>query len=568
MEQVFVQLSVLIILATGVAFVLRALGQPLVLAYLLAGVAAGPLGLNVVHGGELITALSSFGIALLLFLVGLELNLERLRRLVRPAGLLGAGQIVATTLLGFALLRWFGVSGLGAWYLALAFTFSSTIIVVKVLADKQELDSLSGRLTVSVLLVQDALAMLVLIALPGLGTSYASLQWLAVAVGLTKGVLLVGLVLLCGRYLLPRVFASCARSSELLSLAAIAWCLLITLVASGLGLSLAIGAFVAGLSLAELPYNLAISARLSTLRDFFIVLFFISLGSQLTIAALGPLQPLFWALTLFVGIGNPIIVFALMCWRGYRARTSLGVALSMGMVSEFSLVLMQVGVQFGHIQPAAAQLVTAVGAVTITVATYLLAHAEAVYRALAPLLKYFERADSAVEAHAPVEGALEGHVVLFGYHRLGERITHTLEALGRRVLVVDFNPDVIASLTARGLPCLYGDMGDIEVLDRAHIQAASMVVSTVPDINDNLRLLQDLRQRGGATPVYVTAVTWHDCVDLYRAGADYVIFPHYLSAEHFSLMLQELALNPDRVRVDRERHLRELAERYGAQTRA
>lgn len=566
MENVFVELSLLIILATGAAFFLRALGQPLVLAYLAAGIAAGPAVLNLVQSHELISALSSFGITLLLFLVGIELNFQRLRHLIQRTSLIALGQVGITALLGYGLLQLFHVGGQTGWYLALALTFSSTIIAVKVLADRQELDALSGRITVSTLLVQDALAMVALILLPGLGTAAVALRGLIIAVELSKAVLLISGVLLCGRYLLPKLFASCARSAELLTLGAIAWCLLVTLTAAWLGLSVQIGALVAGLALANLPYNLEISARLVTLRDFFIVLFFIALGSQLSLSALGGLQPLFWVLTAFVLIGNPLIVFFLMTARGYRARTSLLVGLSMGMISEFSLVLIQLGVQQGQVTPNLAALVTAVGAVTLTVSPYLLAHADGVYRLLAPLLKRFERQlNSSEEATAPT--VLTGHVVLFGYHRLGERLAHTLTTLGRHVLVVDFNPDVISTLKERGTPCLYGDMGDMELLGHAQLEHASMIISTVPDINDNLRLLKDLRGKGSQIPIYVTATSWPDCETLYQAGADYVIFPHYLSGEHFSLMLRELAVNPDRVRVDRAVHLQELAQHYAGRSR-
>lgn len=566
MEQVFVEFSLLIILATGAAFFLRALGQPLVLAYLLAGVAAGPLWLNLVSSRGLVNALSSFGIALLLFLVGLELNFERLRHLASRAVVLGLAQVAITTLAAVTLLHFFKVDGLGAWYLGLALAFSSTVIVVKVLADKQELDSLPGRITVGTLLVQDALAMLALIILPGLGMAVVTLQGLAVAVGIAKGVLLATAALLTGRYILPRLFSACARSSELLALASIAWCMLVVVVAAWLGLSLAMGAFVAGLALAGLPFNLAIAARLSTLRDFFIVLFFIGLGSQLSFSGFGELQPLLWTLIALVLIGNPLIAFMIMCWRGYRARTSLVVALALGMVSEFSLVLVQLGAQLNQIKPLQAQLITAVAAVTITITTYLLVHVESVYRKLAPILKRFERSTLSGEVPtAPVE--LSGHVVLFGYHRLGERLAHTLSTLGRQVLVIDFNPEVISTLKKRGVPCLYGDMGDMELLEYAQLERASMIISTVPDINDNLRLLKDLRGRGSQIPIYVTATSWPDCEALYQAGADYVIFPHYLSGEHFSLMLRELAVNPDRVRVDRTKHLAELAQHYANRSR-
>ena len=557
MEYTFIEISLLIVLATGAGLILSALKQPTIIAYLAAGFMAGPAGLKLVTDPSFMSALSSFGIAFLLFLVGLELNPGRLRQLGAKAPLVALAQMTFTVAVGYALVHAFGLRDLAAWYVALALTFSSTIVVVKVLTERHELESLWGRITLTILLLQDLWAVAALVVLTT-GSATAGLPSATVALSLGRGVLLAGGLVLASRYLLPTVFAAVARTPELLFLAALSWCFVVALTAGAVGVSIEIGAFAAGLTLAPLPYSVEISARIRSLRDFFVTIFFIALGTQLTFTGLGQLQPLLWTLTAFVLIGNPLIVFATMVALGYRHRTSLQVGLTMGMVSEFSFVLMGLGLKLGHVTPEEVALVTTVGVITIGITTYLLAHGEAVYRWLKPLLVRLNR-----EPEPPV-GAVPStnHVLVFGYHRLGERIVEELARLHEPVLVVDFDPTVIHRLASRSVPALYGDMGDVDVLEHAKLDRARMVISTVPDVADNLLLLANLRHHGLTLPVYATATNWEDTEALSRAGAAYVIFPHYLSGEHFSLMLRDLARKPARLERERTSHLAALKQRY------
>ena len=564
MGSIFFQVSLLIVLATVLAVVFHALKLPSVLAYLGAGVLVGPLALNLISETGSLQALSTFGIAFLLFLVGIELDVKRLRSLGRNAPLIGLGQVVLTVGLGYLIVRAFGLTNLSAWYVSLSLAFSSTIIIIKLLSEKNELESLSGRLTLAMLLLQDAVAILAMVILSSVSiTHQATLP--AILMALARGALLVLSTFVVSHFLLPPLFARLARTSELLLLASLSWCLLVALNSQVLGFSVEIGAFLAGLSLASLPYNLEISARVRSLRDFFITLFFVALGTQLTFAGLGNYQPLFWALTAFVILGNPLIVLILMGSLGYRKRLSFMVGLTVGMISEFSLVLMGLGLTLGHVSPSEVALVTTVGAVTITFTSFTISHAEFLYQWLKPFLNLFERATSQAEFES-LPPQLTGHVVLIGYHRLGEKLATTLVGLNKKVLIIDFNPDVVSGLSKAGKLCLYGDMTDVDILAHARVAQAEMVISTNSDVADNLFLLQNIRAQGLTIPVYVTAVTWRDCRELYQAGADYVIFPHYLSSEHFSLILRELALNHNRVLVDKQKHLQELEAHYAGRT--
>lgn len=563
MNLLFQNVSILILIATAFAIILRQLKQPLILAYILAGVVAGPLGFKIITSPDLIQSLSSFGIAFLLFLVGLELNLKQLRSLGRSALFIGLGQMLFTVLISYLTLFAFKIPYIPALYISLALAFSSTIIVVKLLAEKKEIDSLHGRLSISLLLLQDALAIMALITVSSLSNS-GNLPMLSILVALAKGACIAAASLLLGRFALAKLFSYIAHSGELLFLTSLAWCFLVSLATYALGLSIEIGAFLAGLALASTPYNLEISARIKSLRDFFVTLFFIVLGSQFTFAGLGNLQPLFWIFVVLVAVANPLIVLSLMSLLGFKKRTSFFVGQNFGMISEFSFVLVGLGLALGHVSSQLMALVVAVGVVTITVSTYSITHGESLYRFLLPYLGWFERRHSPI-AESPLT-QLSGHVVLVGYHRLGERIASTLQDLNKTTLIIDFNPDAIRKLNAQGKLCLYGDMGDIEIIERARVAEASMVISTNPDAHDNLLLIKNLRERGLKTPVYVTANSWHDCNELYKHGADYVIFPHYLSAQHFSLILREVAINRDRILVDKQKHLRELELRYAINT--
>ncbi len=559
MNNLFTEIGLLIIVATLIAIITHFLRQPAILAYVLTGILLGPLGLKIVQQTEAITQLSSFGIALLLFLVGLELDLVKLRAIGKPSLVLGLGQVVFTATFGYLIIRLFGISSLTAWYIAVALTFSSTIIIVKLLSEKKVLDSLHGRLAVGMLLVQDFLAILALIILGGFAGYKNPNIGATIIFTLCQGLLLIIIAWLAGRWLLPPIFNRLAHSYELLFLTSISWCLLFAGLASYVGFPIEIGAFLAGLALAPLPYNLDIKAKVRGIRDFFLTLFFIILGSQLIFE---PNQVSWLAiivLSLFVLIGNPLIVMIILGLMNYRKRTSFLVGLTVAQISEFSLILMGLGLRLGHISPADASLVTIIGVITITISTYFITWDEKIYRWLSPYLNIFEKSTTYDETEP---ATISGHVVIFGYHRLGEHVVAALQKLGNPIVVIDFNPVAIRHLQQQKIPCFYGDMTDLELLEKSKMHNASLIISTNSDIFDNLTLLQNLKLHKIKVPFYATADTWHDARDLYRAGVDYVIFPHYLAGVHFSHDLIESLAHHEQLQVDKAKHLAELEHRY------
>lgn len=558
-ERLFLDISAIVVMATVLGLLARWLKQPLILGYVLAGVILGPAVLGFIAEPQVIEVLSTFGIAFLLFLVGLELDLNKLKVIGQPSLILGFGQVAFTAAIGFIIVRAFGLNVVPAAYVAVALTFSSTIIVVKLLSERQAIESLYGRLAIGMLLVQDFIAIFALILLSGFtGTSIPSTAELTFI--LLKGAGLIMLALLSGRYLLPHLFLRLARSSELLLLSSIAWCFIFGLIAVIGGFSLEIGAFLAGLALARLPYHLEIVGRVKSLRDFFITIFFVVLGSQLIFSTAASLMVPFVVLSLFVLIGNPLIVMLLMKYMGYTKRTGFLVGLTVAQISEFSLILVNLGWRLGHVGTTEVALVTLVGITTITLSSYLITYGDTIYRWLAPYLNIFERKTVREKQDLPNE--LSGHIVIFGCDRLGEKLVHSIMKLNWPLLVIDFDPETVLRLKKHNIPCIYGDMADPDLYDQAHLNNAKLIISTVPDLADNQLLMQDAKKRGVSAPIYVTADTWHDTQTLYKNGADYVVFPHYLSGEHMSELLQDLTQNPQAIATQREQHLADLKLHY------
>ncbi|MEE4238962.1 MAG: cation:proton antiporter, partial [Anderseniella sp.] len=388
---VFTEMAVLLLFAAAVGAVGVRLRQPLIVAFIAVGILVGPSVLGWVSANDQIDLLAKFGITLLLFVVGLKLDLHIIRTMGPVALATGLGQVLFTSVIGYLIALAFGMRPISALYVAVALTFSSTIIIVKLLSDKREVDTLHGRIALGFLIVQDLVVVLAMIGLNAAGTSGGeSLTYAALAVLLKGGVFII-LIGLATRYLLPRLLHQLARSPELLVLFGIAWAVALATAGAALGFSKEVGAFVAGVSLASTPYRDALGARLVSLRDFLLLFFFIDLGARLDLGLLGAQLVEALVFSLFVLIGNPLIVMVIMGALGYRARTGFLAGLTVAQISEFSLILAALGVTLGHIDRETMGLITLVGLVTISVSTYLIIYSHQLYERLAPWLKLFER---------------------------------------------------------------------------------------------------------------------------------------------------------------------------------
>ena len=389
---VFTEMAVLLLMAAVIGAIGVRLRQPLIVAFIAVGVLVGPSVLGWVSANDQVDLLAKLGIALLLFVVGLKLDLHIIRTMGLVALATGLGQVFFTSVVGYIIAISLGMSPVTALYVAVAMTFSSTIIIVKLLSDKREVDALHGRIAIGFLIVQDIVVVLVMIGLNALGEAgdSASLGRGVIEV-LVKGGLFIAAIGLLMRYLLTPLLHQLARSRELLVLFAIAWAVALGAAGTHLGFSKEVGAFLAGVSLASTPYREVIGARLVSLRDFLLLFFFIDLGAGLELGTLEAQLGSAIIFSLFVLIGNPLIVMAIMGVMGYRKRTGFLAGLTVAQISEFSLILGALGLSLGHVDANTMGLITLVGLITISASTYMILYSHPLYLWFAPWLGVFER---------------------------------------------------------------------------------------------------------------------------------------------------------------------------------
>lgn len=538
MEQIFLELTLIICLAAGLSVFFRYLKQPPILAYILAGILIGPLSLFQVESGEVLESLAQIGITLLLFMLGLEMRLKDLKSIGKVALYTGIGQILFTSLFGYLICLALGFDPLASLYLSIALTFSSTIIIVKLLSDKKDLKSLYGKISVGFLLIQDFVAIIALIILAGFNTGGSGeVSIFTFLLLILKAIVLIGWTIVLSNTLLPKVINEVAKSTEILFLFSLAWAFgMAALVSSPLvGFSIEIGGFLAGLALANSVQNFQIVAKVRSLRDFFITIFFVTLGMQMMFDNfLGIIIPSL-LLSAFVLIGNPLIVMVILGLMGYRKRTSFMAGLTVAQISEFSLIVMFMGNQIGHVSDEAISIITMVSAITFVISTYMIMGNEQLYRILAPFLSVFEK-KNAKEKRIDVK-EMKDHVVLLGANRMGESIIDALLQNKDEVIIVDFDPEVIKRLNDKGLPNIFGDITDPEIQEHISLQKAKLVISTVPDVEDNLHVIQSLRKTNKKTMIVVFALEGDDAKVLYHAGANYVVLPHLAGGRHVARIL-------------------------------
>jgi len=511
-------------LAGGAALLLR---QPLVVGLIAAGIAVGPQALGLVDETTEIELLAKLGIALLLFIVGLKLDVRLIGRLGPVALATGIGQVLFTSIVGYFIAVGLGFDTVPALYIAVALTFSSTIIIVKLLTDKREIDDLHGRIAIGFLIVQDIVVVIAMIIITASGDGDASVGTRATEVAL-RGTALVVLVVLFGRYVADRMVALLARQSELLILGAVTWAVALASVSILLGFSEEVGAFLAGLSLASTPYRDAISGRLSTLRDFMLVFFFIELGTRFDLAAASDRIGAAVIFSLFVLIGNPIIVMIIMGAMGYRKKVSFKAGLTVAQISEFSLILVALGASQGQIGSDVVGLVTAVGLITIAASTYLIYGSDAIYARIEPALRIFERRVTVIDPDFDDDHRDPEYVVV-GLGRFGSTVIHELLDRGVEVLGVDFDPRSVQS-PRFDIPVVYGDAEDPTLVDHLPLANVTWVVSTVRSRDANLTLISSLRRSGYTGRIAVSSEDADDCARFITAGADVTVQPLHIAA--------------------------------------
>ena len=544
MEAIFLELSAIIVVSTALALIAKFLRQPIVLAFIIAGIILGPAGFNFITSKELIDVLSTFGIALLLYVVGIELDIKKFRALSWPTLLTGFGQIICTGTLGWVIAYLLGFNSVESWFISVALTLSSTIIIVKLLGEKRQLESLYGRITVSILLLQDFAAILALLLLESFnGRSLHGIPWTDLLSVAGKTVVIAALAYVLAKYVFKKIFLFIGRSQELLFLWSIAWCILFAAIAVVWHYPMAISVFFAGLTIGSLDYNYEISARIRSLRDFFIVIFFAFLGSQLILNLSPQLLVSAVVLSAFVLIGNPLIVYTILRLVRHHERTAFFTGLTMAQISEFSFILANLGLQKGFIDQGLVSMIAVVGLITMVLSTYMITYNDKLYRWMQPLLRFlpFPAPQVDVADNAPV--TTKDHIVIFGYHVTLDHVLAELHADGEHVVLIDYNPDSAPLIKAQHVQYIYGDMRDEDILELASLQTAKMIISIVPYPESTLSLLQYIKHFKIKCDVVVFASFLMDVRKFYNAGATFVLHPESISLKFLLSVLtpKELA---------------------------
>ena len=553
--EVFIELSLLIAVSTLIAGFMRLLKQPLIIGYILAGIVIGPYAFNLLSATDSLAIFSHIGIALLLFIVGLRLSPNIIREIGKVSLITGVGQVVFTSLVGFGLGILMGFSPEESAYIAIALTFSSTIIIMKLLSDKEDTETLYGRIAIGFLIVQDIIAIFILMIISSTssGTDFAGM-----ALGtLLKGVGLIVLLFIVASRIMPRLTNSIAKSQEFLLLFSISWCLALASLFYYLNFSMEIGALLAGITLSMSPYRYEISSKLRPLRDFFIVLFFIFLGAQMSFTDIAPNIIPIVVFSVFILVGNPIIVMLLMGWLGYTKRNSFLAGLTVAQISEFSLILIALGIRVGHLSDEILSVVTAVGLITIAGSSYMILYSDKLYPKLSKYLSIFERKGKKVDEHK-YHGEDVYDSILFGYNHIGYGLLESLKKIKNKILVVDYNPETVMGLAKEGVDCRYGDADDSELLNELNLSKVKRVISTIKSFDTNLLLINKVRAVNKDAIIIVVSHQTDEAMELYERGASYVIMPHFLGGQHASMLIENYELDVNKFLAEKIAHIEDL----------
>ncbi|MFC1925133.1 cation:proton antiporter [Chloroflexota bacterium] len=537
-------IAISMMVATVLAYLAYRLRQPLILGYILAGIIIGPeLGFGFVEDHDVIESLSELGLIMLLFIIGLEIDLKKLLQSGRAIVIIGITQFIFCIALGFAFFNLPGFDDGGDYathYLAAAFALSSTMLVVKILYDKLEFDTLPGRITLGLLVIQDLWVVVLLAIQPNLDNPEVG----GLVGSFLKGAALVAGCLLVSRFILPYIFRSIAKTTELMLVAALGWCFLVSYLSGDVAdLSREIGALIAGVSLAAFPYNPEITARIINIRDFFLTLFFVTLGMKV---AEPTLDIFLWSLlaSLFLIASRFATIFPVLYLQKKGIRVSFLVPLNITQISEFSLVIVALGIGYNHVNENVLTIILFTLMITFTLSTYMISYSHHLYKLVHPVLIKLGfkdiGADEEEEAQRPI--------LFLGFYKVASSLLHSLEKhdspLKDQIAVVDFNPEAHRELINRGIPCTYGDLGNPDTLLHCGLDKIRMVVSTIPDHilkgTSNMDLLRITKRVNPTAKVVVTAESISMAQKLYESGADYVLLPRLEAAGKLASLLIEL----------------------------
>ena len=526
-----VETGMIIILATVLAYVARYLKQPLLVAYVFTGILIGPVGLGLIKDLGNIEMLAEFGTAFLLFTIGLEIDVPKLRSVGAASVVGGLIQILSTFALGFLVSLWIGFNYVVGIYIGSLVAFSSTMIVAKLLVDRNEINTLHGRIMLGVLVLQDLAVILILPVLRSIDGMFSYDVFINAVV---NGIGLFSLAIVLNRYVFKKVLEKAARSGELLFLTTVSVCFAFIAVSETLRFPVAIGAFFGGIALAQSPYNLEIYGKMRSLRDFFLVIFFSTLGVQLNLTVLSTMIPQFLIILLLVVIVKPLILSLIYLAMGYGGRTSSIIGLGMSQASEFSFILAFQGLRiFNHISQDVFSLIVSVIVISIIITPYLMKFRKNIYGFFSsidfPGKHHFGTPTHVKKLEKKPETGLSKHVVVFGCDVMGSRIVDYLKNQRIRFIVAEHNPETIRKLTSDGVYALYGDADNEDLLKEIGLYKAKLAIITIPDIEIAGFVISKARRFNPGIKIYARAHCEEDAQVLYKAGADFVVVPDFVS---------------------------------------
>lgn len=540
MNNIFIQLAIILTLSSSLGFITYKLKLPLLIAYLVSGLLIALLAAFDINKSLAFSFLPDIGIAFVLFLVGMELDLREIRNFGKQILVAGLLQVIITATLGTFIAQNFGFSLQESIYLGLGLSFSSTIVVVKLLLDRRDLTSLYGKLSVGVLLLEDLLAVVILLIMTS-QIHLLSLQGadiLPLVVFVAKVLMLFTAAIVINRFVLTPVFKAVSDSGELLFLTALAWCFGFVTLAVIMGFSVLIGAFLAGVALASSPYHFHIQGKVKPMRDFFVALFFVYLGTRVNFSDIGSVYPLILIFSAYAVLVKPLIFLLLFGIFGFRKHTMFLTAINLSQVSEFSLIILMVGLKVGLISQVALTVIALSSVLSFIISSVMISRSKEIYKSISRVISFFERRKYPL-LETQEQDKLADHVVIIGAHRVGGEIVRFLKKEKKALVVLDFNPHQVELLLSREIPVIYGDMADPDVLEILNLEEARMVISTAPDLESNKTLLEDLKLRHVNVPVIVRAETVNNARSLYKAGADFVIIPDILAGDLLLNMLKD-----------------------------
>jgi Kef-type K+ transport system membrane component KefB/voltage-gated potassium channel Kch len=551
-QSLLFNLGIILITATFFAYLSRLFKQPLIPAYIIAGLVLGPIGLKLIQDIELIRSISEIGIIFLLFIVGLEMDLKKLKSVGTVTIVTAVLQVILTFVAGYFISLLLGFDTINSIYAGLIIAFSSTMIVIKLIIDKDELNTLHGRMILGILFIQDLLMILALTLIIGSET----LSFSSVTFSLLKFLILIAISYLANKFLIHPTFRFAAKSSELLFLLSLAFCFLFALLAYLLDFSIAIGAFFGGITLANLPYNLNIISKVSSLKDFFATIFFVSLGLQIVSTNMSSIITPFFIFLVLVILLKPLIVMILLSLFGYDKRNSYVTAVSIAQISEFGLIL---ALSVNNISQELFSITILLGVISIALTSYIIEYELMTYNYIHKFLSIFEHLSNRKKI---LGYSHKDHpeLILFGADRVGGTFLKNFKHFKTKLFVVDYNPEIIDDLKHKKIPCLYGDISNLELLKRIDFSKSKFVVSTIPNFDDNKTLISFLEDLNHRPIMILTARTSDEAIELYKLGADYVLVPYVKSGEILSNLLEKYFNDDKGLQKLKQTHLKILSE--------